>query len=142
MLCKMDGILPAGGSMLGSVGFHVVSGYGRSPWVSSVWEGSPWESVPWFHVGYQLPVYGRGHQPWSSMLGSMLVSIFQGMGEVMMGKVPWGSMLGSMLDSSFQCMGEVVLGFMLVFSFQDMGEVIWERYRVGPCWFPCKVRVL
>ena len=35
------------------------------------------------------------------LLASMLVSSFQGMGEVTMGKVPWGSMLGSMLVSSF-----------------------------------------
>ena len=33
------------------------------------------------------------------ILASMLVSSFQGMGEVTMGKVPWGSMLGSMLAS-------------------------------------------
>jgi len=48
----------------------------------------------------------------------------------MMGKVPWGSMLGSMLGSSFQRMGEVMLGFMLVFSFQDMGEVTMGKV---PC---------
>ena len=42
-----------------------------------------------------------GKVPWGSMLGSMLVSIFQGvgLGEIIMGKVPWGSMLGSMLGS-------------------------------------------
>ena len=41
------------------------------------------------------------------MLGSMLVSSIQGMGEVTMGKVPWGSMLGSMLGSNvgFQLSG-------------------------------------
>ena len=45
-----------------------------------------------------------------SMLGSMLVSSSQGLGEVTMGKVPWGSMLGCMLVSSFQGMGEVTMG--------------------------------
>ena len=55
----------------------------------------------WEHHGK-----GRG-----SMLGSILVSCFQGMGEVTRRKVPWGPMLGSMLGSMF------------VFCFQGMGEV-------------------
>ena len=67
--------------------------------------------------------------PW----GSMLVSSFQGMREVTMGKVPWGSMLASMLASSFQGMGEVTMGkvpwgsmlaSMLVSAFQDMDRVL------------------
>ena len=52
-----------------------------------------------FHVGFQLPGYGMVKVPWGSMLGSMLVSCFQGMGEVTIRKVPWGHMLGSMLGS-------------------------------------------
>ena len=51
-----------------------------------------------------------GKVSWGSMLGSMLVSSFEGMREVTMGKVPWGSMLASMLVSSCQGMGEVTMG--------------------------------
>ena len=88
-----------------------------------------------FHVGFQLPGYGMVKVPWGSMLGSMLVSCFQGIGEVTIRKVPLGpmlgSMLGSMLVSSCQVWehhgkgttGVSMLGSMLVSSFQGMGEV-------------------
>ena len=44
-----------------------------------------------------------------SKLSDMLVSSFQGMGKVTMGKVPWASMLGYMLVCSFQGMGKVTM---------------------------------
>ena len=99
-----------------------------------------------FHVGFQLN--GRGHHgkgtmgvrwfpasrvwertmgkvPSRSMLGSILVSSFQGMGEATIGKVPWGSMLVSMGKVPWGSMLGFMLGSMLVSSFQGVGEVSW-----------------
>ena len=55
------------------------------------------------HVGFQLPGYGGGNHGKGTVGCPCWL---QGMGEVTMGKVLWGcmliSMLGSMLVSSFQ----------------------------------------
>ena len=109
-------------------------------------------NIGWVPCWFRLQTKATHAKPWCKrrltehgqrgfvLLASMLVSSFQGMGEVTMEKVPWGSMLGSMLVSSFQgmrvvTMGKVpwgpMLGSMLVSSFQGMRVVIMGKVPWG-----------
>ena len=123
--------------------FPGVRVWGRSPWeryrggpcwvpcwlpcwapAARVWGRSPWERY-------------RGGPCWvpcwsmlASMLASMLVSSFQGMEEVTMGKVPWGSMLGSMLASVGSMLGSM-LASVLVSRCEGMGEVTMGKVPWG-----------
>ena len=94
------------GFMLGSMLVSSFQGVGEVRLVSSLQgmgEVTIWGFHAGFHVGFQHSGYGRGHHGkgtmgpcWVPCWVPMLVSSFQGMGEVTMGKVPWASMLGSM----------------------------------------------